>query len=73
MLATEMNDLSLTRDHGVPIRLLVPGWYGCACIKWVNNVSLVDETTEATSQMQEYAARTFQDGVPRLAKEISPR
>jgi DMSO/TMAO reductase YedYZ molybdopterin-dependent catalytic subunit len=33
-LATEMNGKPLTKDHGAPIRLIVPGWYGCACIKW---------------------------------------
>ena len=69
MLATGMNHQALTKDHGAPVRLLVPGWYGCACIKWVNHIQLVDDTAEATSQMQEYATRTFQDGVPRLAKE----
>jgi len=71
-VATEMNSQPLTRDHGAPIRLVVPGWYGCACIKWVNNIDLVDETAEATSQMQEYAARTLQDGIPQLAKDYRP-
>ncbi len=32
-LATEMNGNPLTADHGAPVRLVVPGWYGCACIK----------------------------------------
>jgi DMSO/TMAO reductase YedYZ molybdopterin-dependent catalytic subunit len=71
-LATEMSGVALTKDHGAPLRLMVPGWYGCACIKWVNQISLVDDRAEATSQMQEYAARTMQDGVPRLAKEFRP-
>lgn len=30
-LATSMNGQSLTADHGAPVRLVVPGWYGCSC------------------------------------------
>jgi len=68
-LATELNDQPLTKDHGAPVRLVVPGWYGCSCIKWVDEITLVGEHAEATSQMKEYAARTFQKGVPELAKD----
>src|SRR6267143_2676196 len=71
-LATEMNGTALTKDHGAPVRLVVPGWYGCACIKWVNEITLTDEAAAATSQMQEYAARTMQTGVPRFAREYKP-
>jgi DMSO/TMAO reductase YedYZ molybdopterin-dependent catalytic subunit len=71
-LATEMNGQPLTADHGFPVRLVVPGWYGCACLKWVNEMELVNEDAPATSQMQEYAGRTMQSGVPRLAKEYQP-
>jgi DMSO/TMAO reductase YedYZ molybdopterin-dependent catalytic subunit len=69
-LATKMDGLVLTRDHGAPVRLVVPGWYGCTCIKWVDRITFVDDTAEATSQMTEYAARTHQKGSPRLAREF---
>ena len=71
-LATEMNGSPLTRDHGAPVRLVVPGWYGCTCIKWVNEITFPDEMAAATSQMQEYAARTMQSGVPQLARDFKP-
>jgi DMSO/TMAO reductase YedYZ molybdopterin-dependent catalytic subunit len=71
-LATEMNGKPLTKDHGAPIRLIVPGWYGCACIKWVNEITLVEDGAEATSQMQEFAGRTQQAGVPKLARDYKP-
>jgi len=71
-LATEMNGSPLTSDHGAPVRLVVPGWYGCTCIKWVNEINFVDDAAAATSQMQEYAARTMQNGVPQLAREYRP-
>jgi hypothetical protein len=71
-LATEINGTALTKDHGAPVRLVVPGWYGCACIKWVNEITFTGDHEQATSQMQEYAARTMQKGVPRLAREFQP-
>ena len=71
-LATEMNGHPLSRDHGAPVRLVVPGWYGCACIKWVNRIAFVNEGAEATSQMQEYAVRTLQPGRPQMARDYSP-
>jgi DMSO/TMAO reductase YedYZ molybdopterin-dependent catalytic subunit len=71
-LATEMNGSPLTRDHGSPVRLVVPGWYGCTSIKWVDEIIFTDDSVTATSQMQEYAARTMQNGVPPVAREYQP-
>ena len=71
-LATRMNGETLPRDHGFPLRLVVPGWYGCACIKWVDAISFVDDSAPATSQMQEFASRTMQSGVPALARDYLP-
>ena len=71
-LATEMNGQALSRDHGAPVRLVVPGWYGCTCIKWVNAVTFANENAAATSQMREFAARTHQQGIPKLAREYRP-
>jgi DMSO/TMAO reductase YedYZ molybdopterin-dependent catalytic subunit len=71
-LATQMNGAPLTRDHGAPVRLVVPGWYGCTCIKWVNEIALIGDDADATSQMQEYSARTQQTGTPQRAKDYRP-
>src|SRR5262249_3692129 len=54
-LATEMNGAPLRPDHGAPLRLVVPGWYGCTAVKWVNEIALVDDEAPATDQMREYA------------------
>jgi DMSO/TMAO reductase YedYZ molybdopterin-dependent catalytic subunit len=62
-LATRMNGAPLGLDHGHPLRLVVPGWYGCTAIKWVNEIALVDDAAPATDQMREYAGRTHQDPV----------
>jgi DMSO/TMAO reductase YedYZ molybdopterin-dependent catalytic subunit len=71
-LALRMNGAPLLPNHGAPVRLVVPGWYGCACIKWVNRVELVADSAEATTQMREYAGRTHQRDQPRLARDYAP-
>jgi DMSO/TMAO reductase YedYZ molybdopterin-dependent catalytic subunit len=72
-LATEMNGAPLSPDHGYPLRLVVPGWYGCTAIKWVNEIVLVDDEAPATDHMREYAGRTGQDPAgPRRARDFKP-
>src|ERR1700683_1644110 len=71
-LATKMNGQLLTRDHGAPVRLIAPNWYGCTCIKWLNEISFTDDAAPATSQMKEYASRTHQHGMPDLARDYEP-
>ena len=71
-LATHAAGEPLTPDHGAPVRLMVPGWYGCTCIKWVDQIAWVPADEPATSQMQEFASRTMQDGVPALASGFAP-
>jgi DMSO/TMAO reductase YedYZ molybdopterin-dependent catalytic subunit len=78
MLAVRMNGAPLPRDHGSPLRLVVPGWYGCSCIKWVDRIELVPDEAPAPTQMQEFAARTHQDigklraHTPPLARDFIP-
>ena len=72
-LATAMNGQPLPRDHGYPVRLYVPRWYGCACIKWVNQIVLVSDDEPSTPHMREFGPRTFQQGRPALAKGIQAR
>ncbi len=72
LLATRMNGEPLPRDHGFPVRLVVPGWYGCTCIKWVDTIRLVGDGEPSTPHMREFASRTHQDGEPPLARDYRP-
>lgn len=72
ILATTMNGAPLARDHGAPVRLVVPGWYGCACVKWIHRIDLVADGAPRTGQMWEFAARTHQIGPPALARDYIP-
>ena len=71
-LAIKMNGAPLPDDHGKPVRLAVPGWYGCSWIKWVNEIRLVGPDELATTQMVEFAMRTHQAEPHRLAKNYTP-
>ena len=42
ILAWEMNGKPLTAPHGAPLRLVVPGWYGVAWVKWLTRVEVRD-------------------------------
>jgi len=43
MLAYEMNGEPLPLYHGAPVRLLVPGWYGVANVKWLEQIHVQDK------------------------------
>jgi len=42
MLAFEMNGEPLPSIHGRPLRLIVPGWYGVANVKWLSQIHVQD-------------------------------
>jgi sulfane dehydrogenase subunit SoxC len=71
-LAVRMNGEPLPLDHGAPVRLVVPGWYACTWIKWVNEVRLTLLNEPATSQMKEFAGRTHQSRAHDLARDYAP-
>lgn len=42
LLAFEMNGAPLPLFHGRPLRLIVPGWYGVANVKWLTQIHIQD-------------------------------
>ncbi len=71
-IATGMNGAALPLRHGFPFRLVVPGWYGCSAIKWLQSIVWERGDALATSQMQEFAGRTHQTGTPARASDYRP-
>ena len=43
LLAYALNGEPLTRHQGSPLRLLVPGWYGVANVKWLSHIHLQED------------------------------
>lgn len=42
MLCYEMNGVPLPAEHGFPARLIAPGWYGVANVKWLRRIDVRD-------------------------------
>jgi DMSO/TMAO reductase YedYZ molybdopterin-dependent catalytic subunit len=43
LLAYEMNGAPLLPQHGFPLRLVVPGWYGMQNVKWLTRITVLEE------------------------------
>jgi sulfane dehydrogenase subunit SoxC len=43
LLAYEMNGAPLPPQHGFPLRLVVPGWYGMQNVKWLTRITVLEE------------------------------
>jgi DMSO/TMAO reductase YedYZ molybdopterin-dependent catalytic subunit len=54
LLAYEMNGRPLEPQHGFPVRLLVPGWYGMAHVKWLVRIDAVAAPFEGYQQRMAY-------------------
>jgi DMSO/TMAO reductase YedYZ molybdopterin-dependent catalytic subunit len=46
LLAYEMNGVALPPQHGFPLRLVVPGWYGMQNVKWLTRITLLERPFE---------------------------
>jgi len=54
LLATAMNGEPLQPQHGFPVRLLVPGWYGMASVKWLTGIEVVAQPFTGYQQTSAY-------------------
>jgi DMSO/TMAO reductase YedYZ molybdopterin-dependent catalytic subunit len=60
LLATAMNGEPLPPDHGAPVRLVVPGLYGMASVKWLARIVASDRLFRGFFQADRYVV----DGAP---------
>lgn len=60
-LAYEMNGVPLPPQHGAPLRLVVPDWYGMASVKWLKGIRATDEPFEGVQQVVTYNYRQSED------------
>jgi DMSO/TMAO reductase YedYZ molybdopterin-dependent catalytic subunit len=73
LLAYAMNGAPLPPQHGFPMRLIVPGWYGMTSVKWLEAITVLDRPFEGYQQARGYRFRQLPDeqGVP--VDRIQPR
>ena len=62
LLATHMNGSVLPPDHGYPVRLVVPHWYGSDWIKWVDSVTVTDHPSDDVYSRDRYRRYQTEDG-----------
>jgi DMSO/TMAO reductase YedYZ molybdopterin-dependent catalytic subunit len=55
LLAFKMNGEELTPAHGAPLRLIVPGWYGMASVKWLTRIIASAQPFNGYYQTIDYA------------------
>ena len=73
LLAYEMNGRALEPQHGFPLRLLVPGWYGMASVKWLARVDVVTAPFEGFHQAVGYQYQRSHDDPGEPVSRIRPR
>jgi DMSO/TMAO reductase YedYZ molybdopterin-dependent catalytic subunit len=54
VLAYAMNGEPLPAEHGFPLRLVVPGWYGMASVKWLAEIEVADRSFAGYFQVDRY-------------------
>ena len=62
LLAYAMNGEVLPVHHGYPLRVIVPGWYAVAGVKWLNEIELIDHAFTGHFQTEKYVYRWERDG-----------
>lgn len=55
LVALRMNGDWLDANHGAPMRLFVPGWYGVASVKWLRTIRVIDHPYPGYFQTVKYA------------------
>ncbi len=61
LLAWELNGAPLPPQHGFPLRLVVPGWYGMTNVKWLTRITVLDEPFSGYQNARGYRMRQDPD------------
>ena len=73
LLAYEVNGVPLPPQHGFPLRLLVPGWYGMTSVKWLGAITAIDRPFDGYQQATAYRVRRHADEPGEPVTRIVPR
>jgi DMSO/TMAO reductase YedYZ molybdopterin-dependent catalytic subunit len=73
LVAYEMNGEPLPPQHGFPLRLVVPGWYGMASVKWLHAIEVLTEPFDGFQQAVAYRYQAHGDEPGEPVSRIRPR
>src|SRR4051812_4684350 len=73
LLAYEMNGAPPPPQHGFPLRLVVPGWYGMTNVKWLSRIEFLDQPFAGYQQSWSYRVRQSEDEAGEALQRMQPR
>ena len=73
LLAYGLNGAPLPPQHGYPLRLLVPGWYGMTSVKWLTRITFLTEPFTGYQNATGYRLRQSEDDPGTPVSRIEPR
>jgi DMSO/TMAO reductase YedYZ molybdopterin-dependent catalytic subunit len=73
LLAYDLNGAPLPPQHGFPLRLVVPGWYGMTNVKWLTSITAIDGPFEGYQQGTAYRLRQTESDAGEPLSRMLPR
>ncbi len=73
LVAYDLNGAALPPQHGAPVRLLVPGWYGMASVKWLTTITVSRHAFDGYQQVRSYRYRSVDGEAGAPVTRIEPR
>jgi sulfane dehydrogenase subunit SoxC len=73
LLAFAINGEPLPPQHGFPVRLIVPGWYGMTSVKWLSRMDAIAEPFAGYQQATGYRIRAHEDDEGTPVTRMMPR
>ena len=70
LLVYAMNGSPLLPQHGAPLRIIVPGWYGMASVKWLTEIKALSKPFEGYQQIGTYQFRRTRADIGEPITEI---
>jgi DMSO/TMAO reductase YedYZ molybdopterin-dependent catalytic subunit len=61
IIAYEYNNQPIPFKHGFPLRLIVPGWYSMASVKWIKKITVIDREFIGPYQVVDYVYYTSKE------------
>jgi DMSO/TMAO reductase YedYZ molybdopterin-dependent catalytic subunit len=73
ILAYEINGIPLPPQHGFPLRLVVPGWYGMTSVKWLSSITVLAERFDGYQMRNSYRMRQAEEDPGEPIMRMAPR
>jgi DMSO/TMAO reductase YedYZ molybdopterin-dependent catalytic subunit len=73
LLAYAVNGRPLPPQHGFPLRLVVPGWYGMTSVKWLSEITVLTAPFDGYQHTTSYRMRTSEDDPGTPVTRMMPR